>query len=965
MKKLLSAFLSVLLVIQLVVPVWAGETAAETDAPAGQPAVETVSTAAADEAPEGAIPATAVDLSDLPDADRLLTDGKIEGSLTRKPLYAAKDNGYYTDVEEAILYLRQQMVGRLQWIDVPLRVSKTDVPGEAEMEALIVGMFALATAHTGVGNEGDYLLWQIGSIEYSATYTDQNGYYYLDIRFHFEYYTSTISDESYVSQQVKAIIDGFGFTEETDDYTKILSIYSFVCDTVAYDDEHLDDESYTAQFTALAALRDGKAVCQGYALLLYRLLLEAGVDCRIIAGYDAESGVEHAWNIVQLGGVYYNLDSTWDAGYADYAYFLKSPASFTDHIRQDAFDSEDFHTLYPMAQQDYTLTFPVISSGSCGENVRYTLYATGELELTGTGATADWSSADGAPWKAYTSYLRYLWAEEGITGLGAYAFQEASYLTAIALPESLQSVGASAFLSCKRLEGVFITDLAAWCGIDFGNLNANPLRNKATLYLDDQPVTDLVLGADIASVAPYAFAGANLSSVTFANPAVDIGAYAFAYSPMKSITLPEGMTSLGESAFACSSLESVTLPSTLSVIPAGAFRENQLKSLVLPEGVTEVGKEAFYGCAALEEVTVPATLKKVDTGAFNNGQRKRKVYISDLTAWCKADFVSGSSPIGNEGYIYLNGQLVTELVIPEGIEILKSGVFAYCLNEMTVTLPQSLTRIESSAFPWLNCKTLYIPENVTYIGQRAFYGADLEQVTLAGVEEIDEGAFDSCFGLKTVDFGDKLRKVGGYAFNNCALEAAVFPATLEMLAGRALMGCHELATITFEGNAPAFASDSFDDITATAYYPAGNDTWTEAVRQQYGGKITWVAVCPGHVAQTIPAVAPSCSATGLTEGVMCSVCGEILTAQETVAKLPHTFVDEVCTVCGAPERVPGDFTGDNLVTNEDVSYLLWHTLFPEEHPLDNNGDLTGDGFVTNEDVSLLLWHTLFPEEYPL
>ncbi|MBQ4583153.1 MAG: leucine-rich repeat protein [Oscillospiraceae bacterium] len=862
MKKLLSVFLSVLLVVQLVVPVWAAEPAAETDLSAPETAVET----AADEAPEGTLPATDVDPGALSDAARLLTDGKLEGSLTRKPLYAAaKDNGYYTDVAEAILYLRERMVGRSQYNDIPLRVSKTDVPGEAEMEALILGMLALATAHTGVGNEGDYLLWQLKTVEYSAEYTEKDGYYYLDIRYYFGYYTSYISEESYVSQQVKAIIDGFGFTTSTDDYTKILSIYSFVCDTVSYDYDHLEDESYTAHFTAFAALRDGKAVCLGYAALMYRLLLEAGIDCRIIAGYDAETGVEHAWNIVRLGDVYYNLDSTWDAGYADYAYFLKNQASFADHIREDSFNTQDFHTLYPMAQQNYTLTFPVISSGSCGANVQYTLYATGELEITGTGATTEWADANSTPWKAYPSYLRFVWVDEGVTGLGAYAFTEIPYMLVVSLPESLQSVGVSAFQSCSRLEGVFITDLAAWCGIDFGNLDANPLLNKATIYLDEQPVTELVIPDGVAEIKPYAFAGANLSSVTFADPTVDIGAYAFAYSPMKSITLPEGMTSLGESAFAYSALESVTLPSTLSVIPAYAFIETKLQSLVLPEGVAEVGKEAFYLCAALAEITVPSTLKKAGSVAFyrysRNGQIVRKVYISDLAAWCKIDIEGGGSPIGNEAYLYLNGEKITDLVIPEGIEVLKTGAFAHCCNEMTVTLPQSLTRIEAEAFSGLKCKTLYIPENVTYIGRRAFYGADLEQVTLAGVEHLDEGAFNTCFNLKTVDFGDKLREVGGYAFNNGALEVAVFPATLEKLGSRVLFGCHELASITFEGDAPAFEYYSFNDINTTAYYPADNPTWTEEVRQQYGGKITWVALCSG----------------------------------------PHTFENGVCTACGYPD----------------------------------------------------------------
>jgi hypothetical protein len=63
--------------------------------------------------------------------------------------------------------------------------------------------------------------------------------------------------------------------------------------------------------------------------------------------------------------------------------------------------------------------------------------------------------------------------------------------------------------------------------------------------------------------------------------------------------------------------------------------------------------------------------------------------------------------------------------------------------------------------------------------------------------------------------------------------------------------------------------------------------------------------------------------------------------------------------------IPGDLDGNGSIDNQDVEFLLWHTLFPEDYPLTANGDLTGDGEVNNEDVALLLWHTLFPEAYPL
>lgn len=65
------------------------------------------------------------------------------------------------------------------------------------------------------------------------------------------------------------------------------------------------------------------------------------------------------------------------------------------------------------------------------------------------------------------------------------------------------------------------------------------------------------------------------------------------------------------------------------------------------------------------------------------------------------------------------------------------------------------------------------------------------------------------------------------------------------------------------------------------------------------------------------------------------------------------------------ETLSGDINGDGNVDNLDVEYLLWHTLFPEDYPLECDADYNGDLAIDNLDVEYLLWHTLFPEDYPL
>ena len=100
---------------------------------------------------------------------------------------------------------------------------------------------------------------------------------------------------------------------------------------------------------------DGTAVCQGYSLLFYRLALELGVDARFIGGYT-DDGEPHAWNIVKLGDEYYNLDSTWDAGYdeSEYKYYLRGSDFFDEeHLRDPEYVTDQFYNEYPVPEYDF------------------------------------------------------------------------------------------------------------------------------------------------------------------------------------------------------------------------------------------------------------------------------------------------------------------------------------------------------------------------------------------------------------------------------------------------------------------------------------------------------------------------------------------------------------------------------------------------------------------------------------
>ena len=264
-----------------------------------------------------------------------------------------------TFVDEAANALREAMVQRLpevtytyespDWIFSPDAIGEdgTLTLPQEEVGALLQRIYHRAIAHTGVPNQGDYLRWHIQECgENIEVYYNGEKYNYK-VTFTISYYT-TAQQEAQVTAEVQRVLSQLNLAGKTD-YEKIKAIYDYICAHVVYDNAHLSDPNYNLQYTAYAALINGTSVCQGYSNLFYQMALKAGIDCRMIIGQSR--GEYHAWNIVKLDGVYYNVDSTWDAVTGDYSFFLKTSAHMTDH----AADAEHKQLPYPMATQDYVI----------------------------------------------------------------------------------------------------------------------------------------------------------------------------------------------------------------------------------------------------------------------------------------------------------------------------------------------------------------------------------------------------------------------------------------------------------------------------------------------------------------------------------------------------------------------------------------------------------------------------------
>ena len=370
-----------------------------------------------------------------------------------------------------------------------------------------------------------------------------------------------------------------------------------------------------------------------------------------------------------------------------------------------------------------------------------------------------------------------------VTSIGSFAFRDCTSLTNITIPNSVTSIGYGAFESCNKLTSVTIpdgldldyddfnntnipttikdnvrymqfnnnpyyyaydmvvnsattltidkdckaisisnssitrvniSDFSSWCEISFAGYSKNPLYYGADLYLNGTLIEgDITIPSTVNIIRDYVF---------------------FNYDCITSITIPNSVTSIGSDAFySCDSLTSVTIPNS----------------------VTSIGSDAFYNCYSLKSVTIGNSVTSIGMGAFSNCSSLTSVnHLGTIEQWCGITFDSyDANPLCYAKNLYLNGELVTDLVIPNTVTKINNYAFYRCSSLTNVVIPDLVTSIGSSAF--YECTSLTsvtIGNSVTSIGDQAFYGCDrLTSVTIGNsVTSIGSYAFYGCSGLTSV-----------------------------------------------------------------------------------------------------------------------------------------------------------------------------------------------------------------------
>ena len=261
----------------------------------------------------------------------------------------AEDLTYHENEKEAAAELRESMKQRRTQVMIGIKGS-TDQEGLQKSIGRVIGM---AADHTGKPDEGDYILFQYDHYEGMARTTRSEETDVVEIKYDLSYYDDA-DQEAEVDRKVAEIMEDLELDEKTD-FGKIKAIHDYLCENIEY--EAAEDGSDIRR-TAYGALIEGKAVCQGYSVSLYRLLLEAGIDNRIIYGTCISpfgTNGMHTWNIVDLYGKYYYLDVTWDDCTESSDYFLvPAGAGFEEeHTADEMYEDESFTSRYPIADEAF------------------------------------------------------------------------------------------------------------------------------------------------------------------------------------------------------------------------------------------------------------------------------------------------------------------------------------------------------------------------------------------------------------------------------------------------------------------------------------------------------------------------------------------------------------------------------------------------------------------------------------
>ena len=423
----------------------------------------------------------------------------------------------------------------------------------------------------------------------------------------------------------------------------------------------------------------------------------------------------------------------------------------------------------------------------------------------------DYLSVSCQPYGKYLSRITEVVIKDGVSSIGRNAFYGFTAIRSVTLPESLMAIEEYAFFGCSGITEVTIPEkVFAIGGYAFRktNLKSAIFENADGWYAGTTEVTATDM-SDTATAAEYikltyyksewyrapVGEGNILASGEYKNLAwslTDTGIltvtgsgdmprfgsssapwYAY-HGSIVNVVIEEGITSLGRCAFySCTTLRNITLPDSL----------------------TTISEYALYGCTNLKELTIPKNVTRIETFVARRVNPKVKVTFAKLYGWTAGETAIEAYELNESAAAYLTmgyyKQIWTrDINVEEGeldTSIIASGLCGFNIR-WNLDIYGTLTLRGSGAMPSYNTgetpwnaymseiKSVVILEGITTLSRVAFYDATaLESVTLpTTLTEIGDSAFANCTSLTEIKIPEAVTKIGTYAFRKCPLTAVTF-----------------------------------------------------------------------------------------------------------------------------------------------------------------------------------------------
>ena len=384
--------------------------------------------------------------------------------------------------------------------------------------------------------------------------------------------------------------------------------------------------------------------------------------------------------------------------------------------------------------------------------------------------------------------------------IGEEAFYDCEELKSITLGYGITTIQSDAFDRCY-LDSVYISDLEAWCQIQYKFYSSSPSGEK--LYLNDQLLTEIVIPDSITAINEYAF---------------------YSIDSIKTVLVPDSVTTISDNAFSfCSNLEKITFGKNVTSIGSDAFEYcTSLSSITIPESVISIGSRAFSDCSNLSSIVISDNLKTIGSSAFYG-----TAYYNNSSNWKDSTLYLKNYLIRVEFEELYDDELVVEnYTIKDGTVLIADGAFDSCDEVLKITIPDSVTTICSTAFQdCQNLKEISIPNSVKVIGKGILYDCDdLEILSTPFLNSTEEADFTLQYFFKD-SFNGRVPE---------SLKTVIITGGSEIKSSAFYKNCENITSIIISKSITTIESGTFGECEGLT------DIWCEATKKPEGWDDEWM-----------------------------------------------------------------------------------------------------------------------------